>query len=371
MMTGPFPFTGRLKWNAGRFEMSTPPPPHITVFVTLHVLALVLHAANCGIGLYLIHSVGDYRSQLTVTGLTFEAPAANATTATCPNRAGNRPQVDQFVDQRCFGEFSGLLALVFTEGFTALAHIWYLLNLTYLRSDRWWTKGYHVGRWVEYSISATALSLANAVGVGFHDFAGVINLALSLFVVQFGGLALEVGVSPSTHVSPRAGWFAFFLAALLQAQSFLAVQVQVQSMEAGKPPGAPKNDFDGFQTIAWFYILSYCIFPALLVAYALPRTFGWQGWSRSSYVQIEFLFTVAGAVTKVSLFWIVFGTVLELFAYYGFSTDSGVSWSGVRIAAMAGGAGLFLAGVMVAATILRNSSPVADLLSRKRVEVRL
>lgn len=326
-------------------------PENFWWFAGVHIAALLLHLINGIIGVLLISSTGDYRSQLTTTGLSFD-PAAGGN-AICPSRATNRPQTAQFIQQKCVLEVSGLWILIFTEWFTALAHVWYLLNISFLGWDDWWRRLAHLGRWVEYSISATSLSLANATGVGFSDFSAVINLAISLFVVQFGGYALEIGVNEnSRHLSPLAGWIAFALASLLQAQSFIAVQVQVQSMDSGKPPGSPAKDFDGFQEVAAVYIASYLLFPALLVAYALPKTFGWS-WT-PHYEFIEYLFTIAGALVKTTIFWMIFATVSELFAYYGFSNELGISWRAVRISAMVIGSALFITGSIVGGLFMKR-----------------
>lgn len=310
------------------------------VFYILHSVAAVLHAADFVLGLVLV-SQGSASQPLVFTKLVFTDEPTDK--AACPIRYARSPDFGTRDGTACApGRFDGALLLVVSEGVTALWHLLYIINLA-LRRHRPFFDPFKAGwnplRAAEYAITATSLSLANLVGVGAREAGGIALASAALVCVQGLG-ALSEAATARLRFNERAGGPArpfergvqissFVLGCILQGTVFVVVFLYVNVMDT-RPPSR-QREFTGFSQQAATYTAQYLGFPAIAAAYA----FSPRGSRFSDFRLIEYFYLLAGLFAKISIFWMVFGTVRELLEdYYRVVPHTGVHWGAVRLLAI-------------------------------------
>jgi hypothetical protein len=160
--------------------------------VGLHVLAAAVHASLFAVG-----------RRLTSDLTTFTIVRYHSTTPFDPEK----------VNATALYTINLISLLTWPELITAQFEVAYaLLTLGLGAPFGRWT--YNPVRWIEYSITATALSIALAVGAGIIGFEALLLLALSGGLLQFTGFVAE-----RSTVSSLAG------SALLAGSLILATQV--------------------------------------------------------------------------------------------------------------------------------------------------
>lgn len=299
----------------------------------LHGASLVLHLTNAILGMVVLMAYGSAKVPLTVTRLVYENQTAGANTtgldACAPvygtYRARTRP--------RCLVDFHGLAILTISEAVTAVWQVFYLIELAV--PDLPFQKNrVHGLRWIEYALTATAISLGQLTGTGDREVSTVLVAGLSLIAMQGLGWLTEAERAAGRKGRALA---CFALGSLLQGAVFAALFVRIAFGQQENPPNTSSSD--DWTVTAVLYTITYLQFPIIAIV---------QVFSRARYEWIELTYAVASVATKTSVFWLIFSTVVRIQEEYGTVRRSGVDWYAVRTAAQVFAA----AGIVAVGTVL-------------------
>ena len=177
------------KWNASSARK---------VVLALNGVALVLHCAWTSLGFWLWSDT----SRRFITNLSVERPSyysnnsgqlSGLNVAACSIQENN---ITILYETECSGNWDALLALSLVEGVTFLFHILYICEIVYPDTFNtfWWTRGIHPLRWLEYSITASTLSVATVIGIGIRDVYVFVLCWFALPAVQFCGYISETTI---------------------------------------------------------------------------------------------------------------------------------------------------------------------------------
>lgn len=305
-------------------------------FLVLHATAAALHLANGIAGTVLLNRATiSYPLVFSRIEYTTDATEASA----CPIRFAKQPVFGTKDGVVCSAaRFDGALLLVVSEFVTAAWHILYIVNLVFAGCRPFFNpfkRGWNPLRAAEYAVTATCLSLANLVGVGARDVGTVAIGCSALVAVQGLGAIAEAATAKlrKKERKQKSGSafyrgvqiFSFALGCVLQGTVFLVAFLYVNVVSDPAPPREER--FDGFSEQVWVYTIQYLSFPAIAFLYAFAPRYS----AAADFRFIEYLYLLAGVFAKVSIFWMVFGTVRELLEeYYEVLPRSNINWHAVR-----------------------------------------
>lgn len=276
------------------------------------------------------------------------------------------------LERRCQFAWNPLLGLSVSEVFTSAAHVGYIVERC-LAGDRFFRRGCHPGRWLEYSVSATTYTVTNLVGVGARNlYTVVLAFAAGALVQVCGGLAewgyargyarghaaaeelcgsggprpapTRVALSSPRKAHGRAKWapgetllvscvrlFAGWqlgVGCALQAVLYFAIYHQ---LFAGASDGGFEKDgesFKGFERQAIAYSVQYLFFPIVFFRHLWRLSRG--DMLEGSFRKAEYQYLAAGLLTKVSMFLLLLSTLRELYEDYFEESESTADWGLVR-----------------------------------------
>ena len=270
--------------------------------------------------------------------------------------------------RRCQFEWNPLLGLSVSEVFTSAAHVGYIVERR-LAGNRFFRRGCHPGRWLEYSVSATTYTVTNLVGVGARNlYTVVLAFAAGALVQVCGGLAewgyarshdaaeelcgrggprpARKGATPSSpckgHARAKRAAGQTLLASCvrlfarwqlgvgcaLQAVLYFAIYHQ---LFAGASDGGFEKDgksFRGFERQAFAYSVQYLFFPLVFFRHLWRLSHGRT--LEGSFRKAEYQYLAAGLLTKVSMFLLLLSTLRELYEDYFEESESTADWGLVR-----------------------------------------
>lgn len=313
-------------------------------FYLIHGFAAAVHTFNFVAGILVLNSSPGVKTRLVSLGIEYTKSTSDV--LACPNVYESQPDTFGTRDKvSCTGVlFDGQQVLVASELFTAIAHIFYMVNLANRKRRGTifvdiFRVGYNPYRYVEYAVTATLLSLTSLVGTGVREVSAFILATVSLVCVQALGAITEVATAKlraSTEEKEKRQFLrvtqvsTFVVASVLQVSVFVCVFLNAFSMNS-KVPG--KREFTGFQSQSIVYVGQYLFFPTIAGLYA----FAPRGSRFGKFTLIEFLYINAGLWAKTAIFWMVFAAVRELSEdYINVSPRTSVRWNVVRIFAIAG-----------------------------------
>jgi hypothetical protein len=322
-------------------------------FLTLHVLAFVVHTVDTVLGSLVLHGSKSGRVSLANQFPVFNQ-GVTGDDANCPTvrGAGGGAYTITYKDE-CAGTWDGLLALVVAEGTTAAFHLFYILELLitsqYGKSvsvfQSWSSDGYHSVRWVEYAISATIISLSNLTGIGIRNAPAFIIAACALACVQLCGLIAEAArafadkelahrnnyqkgsILYTVKLARLVKWISLLVGCILQGAVFACIFMQLSMSDYEYEKDGVPSKFTGFQQQSAVYFGHYCVFPVVAMLYAFGGI--------ENFIVAEWCYVSAGVASKAAIFWLIFGTVRDLTENWTKEQEPvGVNWPAVRVSAM-------------------------------------
>ena len=202
--------------------------------------------------------------------------------------------------------FRPLHVLIGLVAVTAAAHLFYAI-LFYGGATR------NVWRWLEYSVSATMLTLTAAIGVGASSIDAFAFVMVISVIMQATGLGLDL-----TRSSPRTG-----IRELLLLIGFLCVCsiVIVLGQHAHTAVGIRSNQ----SRIAAAYGIFYVSFGVVGALHAYDN----MGIIREDAF-VEFVYALLSVSCKTSMFWMSFGGIRETMEDMPGEPQNGVNWTLVQ-----------------------------------------
>lgn len=302
--------------------------------VNLHIFSAVLHVALC--------AAMAWRSS-TVPSLPVVRLRNNAGFPYVPNEAAV---------EKVFS-FNPLVCLAAIEAITAAFEVAYYFAVSggkwYYQPpqpfDEWKTNEL---RWVEYGITATLGTLANAVGVGANDFGSFSGLVAIGVALQFMGYATE------RLPTKRSALAAFFVGVGLQASTYVVINV-ARNMNASAPVAddssndGAANDCsadgtsDRWQEQIAVYMVYYSSFGLVAFLYLWNRAYEQPTESKfplANFQFVEFSYATLSTASKSALAIIVFASVAQYLEHFAPcdsrepETLSVAWWDAVRYAGM-------------------------------------
>jgi hypothetical protein len=265
--------------------------------------------------------------------------------------AGRAPYAPQDIAIRTSFLLSPLYLVFAVEIVTALFELAYAVMVKYgkpvfvdaedtRKFEYWTTNGL---RWVEYSITATLVTIAQAVGTG--------NNSLSTFVLLIGsGVALQfTGYISEQHITNR--WVtigALVLGFFVMTAQIVALQAGAEMDDSDAAPSPPAQngcventaDFTKWQAnlVPYFvYYLSFGVHATLHVVARLSNKLGY--WKKFQFV--ELVYALLSVSAKITINGVVLATTRVFLEYYAPcdarapTTLSENQWDAVQIVALA------------------------------------
>lgn len=198
--------------------------------------------------------------------------------------------------------FHSLRVLIAFPAVTGAFHLFYAFNL-----PRGWVSGYgsdhNYLRWIEYSVSATLLTVCATVGVGLNDWSVLALVVGHSVAMQAAGLGIDV-LMQGRH---KVRW----MRELLLGTGFLNLAVVVAAISraalaATAPPGAPLRE----RNVAAVYGIYYCSFGVACVLRAYKK----GPWRASQWTELAYV--ILSLSSKTSVFWMSFAGTQAMLAFF-------------------------------------------------------
>ncbi len=306
------------------------PAPARRLLLALHAAAILVHGLSGAAGVAL--NGGELARTLTYTTPAYYSGIDPATLGACPVTSNDFTVT--YTTHCSSWSWNGLTALTVMEFVTVAFHAYYILELWMGKSApdalQWEHRRAHPARWVEYSITATILSLATLAGVGERSLALFATVgAVAPLIHAFGALAellygMRTGID--AHLKHALVWTLFALGCVPQLVVFGLVALSLGSAGSGVTTTDGTSDFDGWSIQSAAYFAHYFAFPAIFLLYICGRI--------RVYWLVETSYVAASVGSKLALFWLVVSTVRRYTERYGATGSAGVSWDGVFWAAI-------------------------------------
>lgn len=302
----------------------------------MHGASFVLHLINGILGLVALDAAGSRPPKILSTRFVYRNASAVPLNETGCGESCSPAYGDLVATRRarCLFAYDGLLVLALSELATALWQLFYIVEimataLTFQRDEC------HGLRWCEYALTATAISLGQLVGTGEREVSTVLIASAALVSLQMLGWLGEA-------VRGRAGRWAslapFAIGCVLQGSIFLSLFAR---LVYGAQEGGEGSDFD-WAPVAAVYTGTYLLFPVIAFL---------QLTGKARYEAVELCYSASSVLTKTTVFWMIFATVIGAQEEAGAAARAGVSWPAVRMSAtaLAGAGGLGVLGLTAAA----------------------
>lgn len=158
-----------------------------------------------------------------------------------------------------------------------------------------------------------------------------------------------------TQVLSTVKFMAMVIGTLLQSAVFTAVFLQIFSTSIKYDWGKDderSSQYNGFMEQAFFYFAHYMTFPTIAFLY-LTRVI-------RDFVLAEALYVVAGVVSKMAIFWLVFATVRDFGENWTreLHKTPNVSWPAVRLTAIILPLILLAGGIVASCLVILNVARV-------------
>lgn len=284
--------------------------------VVLHITAIALHVFSAWVGLSIDstsfkHSlvyeqrqyrrVGNYSTNLTNACILPSNKIVNNYTTICSDNV-----------------WDGVLWLSVMEIITAVFHILYIVECyCELPFDYDFIElKAHPLRWIEYSLTATIITLATLSGTGERSLLIFIIVGmLSPITHACGALAELVYTSP--HINKRfiIQWLLFTLGCIPQIIIFVLIAANIMTTTS-----EPTSDFDKWQIQSMIYVIHYLVFPVIFIIYTVGKM---------TFETSEICYVSASIGSKMALFWLVISTLKIYAEKYNMIETSNVSWDTV------------------------------------------
>ena len=217
-------------------------PPRVrTWLIALHWASVLIHVTTGVFGLY-INMLRDNEGQkLSYEDVTWYASGqvpANMTTPVDQCNVRELPDGGVVMYERTCadGQWNGVLSLTVCKLFTAAYHLWYLWELSERYPwSKWYDNDYHFSRWLEYSVTATLLTLSQLIPLGIRSVYLVIFVAMVFpCMLLVGGIgekacALHKRIKAQNADHPYGlgfiQWACFGIAWLIQGSVFVLIAI--------------------------------------------------------------------------------------------------------------------------------------------------
>lgn len=280
------------------------------LLVTLNVVALVIHLASAVFGFVLVGQGGYTRTTIVQDSITYykdKSDAPNWEVDTCNARETDNGGAIIY-DTSCLtdGRWDGLLALSIAKLWTSCVHVYFLIEiLTKFPATKWWNTQSHFARWVEYSVSATLLTISQTSGIAVsRSIYTLVLIALSFPVVLLTGGASEKlhgmllrKVFKSSEAEGEAKfmkWVLFACGWLIQGAVFVCIGLAI-----GASDGSNSEDEQSlWQMVSSVYFIHYFSFPLVFVLWFTGKVF-------RDFVEVESVYILLSVSSKLALFWAI------------------------------------------------------------------
>jgi len=230
------------------------------------------------------------------------------------------------------GYWDGLLALTVCEFITGFFHALYLAELCLEKFYdgpyfKFWISESHLLRWIEYTFTATTLSVAAVFGSGTRSLPVFVALWIALPATQLCGYVIEKVV----HERKRAGfdrvieWLVFTIGALTQVSAFAVVGINLYFGDSGNVlvgSDLKSESFDGWIVQGILYFISYSFFPIIAAL--------WMTGEIKKFWFTEIVYIYGSFSAKTSLFWLIVSTLQDYLETFDAVPAVNINWTAVR-----------------------------------------
>lgn len=215
---------------------------------------------------------------------------------------------------------------------TGFFHLLYVLELqfpTFYQSSafKFWISESHLLRWIEYSLTATTISIAAVFGSGSRSLSLFVALWVALPATQLCGYAIECIV----HYRKRYAfdqaieWLLFVIGWFPQAAAFVVVAVNLSFGNSGDVlvgDDLKSEQFDAWKLQGILFFVSFTFFPLIMVL--------WMTNVIAKFWFAEITYIYGSFSAKTSLFWLIVSTLQEYLEEFNAVPVTGVNWTAVR-----------------------------------------
>jgi len=230
------------------------------------------------------------------------------------------------------GYWDGLLALTVCEFVTGFFHMLYLLELYLPRFwdksvFKFWVSESHLLRWIEYSLTATTISIAAVFGSGTRSLSVFVALWIALPATQLIGYVIErvVRYRKQYALDKAVEWLLFVIGWFPQAAAFAVVAVNLSFGNSGNVlvgDDLKNEQFDAWKVQGILFFISYTFFPIIMVL--------WMTNVIAKFWFAEITYIYGSFSAKTSLFWLIVSTFQEYLEVFNAVPVTGVNWTAVR-----------------------------------------
>jgi len=289
--------------------------------VVLHTVAIALHIFSAYVGFSIdstsfkhslvyeqrqYRKIGNYSTNLTNACTLHSNTIVNTYTTICSDNV-----------------WDGVVWLSVMEIITAVFHLLYILECVCempLNYDFIELKA-HPLRWIEYSCTATIITLATLSGIGERSLITFIIVGMLSPITHACGALAEIVFANRYSTNRGIIKWLFILGCIPQIIIFVIIAANIITTTSGVVmENKTTSTFNKWQIQSIVYSIHYLVFPVIFIIYIVGKM---------TFEMSEICYVSASIGSKMALFWLVISTLNIYAEKYNIMETSNISWDAV------------------------------------------